>query len=94
MCLLLKSGARNDDSPPPGTDSMVSSLKIAVLPFADAGGDPQQQKMMQFMPLFMLFMFYSMPSALVLYWSVSQGLSIMQMLHSRRLTDRAEAARA
>ena len=59
-----------------------------------SGGDPQQQKMMQFMPLFMLFMFYSMPSALVLYWSVSQGLSIMQMLHSRRLTARSEAAHA
>ncbi len=55
-----------------------------------SGGDPQQQKMMQFMPIFMLFMFYSMPSALVLYWSVSQGVSIAQMLHSRRLTTKAE----
>ncbi|NQU39250.1 MAG: membrane protein insertase YidC [Lentisphaerae bacterium] len=55
-----------------------------------SGGDPQQQKMMQFMPLFMLFMFYSMPSALVLYWSVSQGFSIAQMLHSKRLTAKAE----
>ncbi|MBL7076497.1 MAG: membrane protein insertase YidC [Kiritimatiellae bacterium] len=56
-----------------------------------SGGDPQQQKMMMFMPFMMLFLFYSMPSALVLYWSVSQGVSIAQMLHSRRLTTKAEA---
>jgi YidC/Oxa1 family membrane protein insertase len=59
-----------------------------------SGGDPQQQKMMLFMPFMMLFLFYSMPSALVLYWSVSQGVSIVQMLHSRRLTAKAEAAHA
>ncbi len=59
-----------------------------------SGGDPQQQKMMAFMPFMMLFLFYSMPSALVLYWSVSQTVSIVQMLHSRRLTARAEAAHA
>jgi YidC/Oxa1 family membrane protein insertase len=59
-----------------------------------SGGDPQQQKMMMFMPFMMLFLFYSMPSALVLYWSVSQGVSIAQMLHSRRLTTKAEAAHA
>jgi len=59
-----------------------------------SGGDPQQQKMMAFMPFMMLFLFYSMPSALVLYWSVSQGVSIVQMLHSRRLTSKAEEAHA
>jgi YidC/Oxa1 family membrane protein insertase len=49
-----------------------------------AAGDPQQQKMMQFMPLMMLFMFYNMASALVLYWSVSQGLSILQLYLQQR----------
>ncbi|MCK5528795.1 MAG: membrane protein insertase YidC, partial [Kiritimatiellae bacterium] len=39
-------------------------------------GDAQQQKMMMFMPIVMLFIFYNMPSALVLYWSVSQGIAI------------------
>jgi len=48
-------------------------------------GDPAQQKMMMIMmPLMMLFMFYSMPSALCLYWTVSQVLSIVQMLMQRR----------
>ncbi len=48
-------------------------------------GDPQQQKMMMIMmPIMMLFMFYSFPSALSLYWTVSQVLSIVQMLMIRQ----------
>ncbi len=47
-------------------------------------GDPTQQKMMMIMmPGMMLFMFYSMPAALSLYWTVSQGISILQMLLQR-----------
>lgn len=47
-------------------------------------GDPQQQRMMMvMMPVMMLFMFYSFPSALALYWTVSQVLSIAQMLWIR-----------
>jgi YidC/Oxa1 family membrane protein insertase len=47
-------------------------------------GDPQQQKMMAFMPLMMLFFFYNMASALVLYWTVSQLLSILQLVLQQR----------
>ncbi len=44
-------------------------------------GDPQQQKMMAvMMPIMMLFFFYTMPSGLVLYWTTSQVLMIVQML--------------
>jgi YidC/Oxa1 family membrane protein insertase len=50
-----------------------------------SAGDPQQQKMMMIMmPIMMLFMFYSFPSALSLYWTVSQVLAIVQMLMMRR----------
>ena len=50
-----------------------------------AAGDPQQQKMMMIMmPCMMLFMFYGFPAALSLYWTVSQVLSIVQMLMMRR----------
>jgi YidC/Oxa1 family membrane protein insertase len=49
-----------------------------------SAGDPQQQKMMQFMPVMMLFIFYNMASALVLYWTVSQVLSIVQLLLQQR----------
>lgn len=48
-------------------------------------GDPAQKKMMTWMmPIMLLFMFYSMPSALCLYWTVSQALSILQMWHIQR----------
>lgn len=49
-----------------------------------SAGDPQQQKMMMIMPVVMLFIFYNMPSALVLYWSTSQCLSIGQLLLQQR----------
>ena len=47
-------------------------------------GDPQQQKIMQFMPLMMLIFFYTMPAGLVLYWTTNQCLMIGQMLIGRR----------
>lgn len=54
-----------------------------------SAGDQNQQKMMMvFMPIMMLFMFYNFASALSLYWTVSQILSIIQMWMMRR-----EAAR-
>jgi len=57
-------------------------------------GDAQQQKMMTvFMPVFMLFIMYSMPSALTLYWTTSQCLSIAQLLLQRRRTAGEEAAK-
>ncbi len=70
---------------------------LNILPFLMAGtmllqsrltpamGDPAQQKMMMWMmPAMMLFMFYQMPSALVLYWTVSQILAIVQLYWQRR----------
>ncbi|MBR0056578.1 MAG: membrane protein insertase YidC [Kiritimatiellae bacterium] len=50
-------------------------------------GDASQQRMMMFMmPAMMLVMFYTMPSALVLYWSVSQILAIVQLWRQRRFS--------
>lgn len=58
-------------------------------------GDPAQKKMMTWMmPIMLLFMFYSMPSALCLYWTVSQGLSILQMWQIQRSTAREQALAA
>ena len=58
------------------------ALQSALTPSA---GDRQQQKMMiVFMPLMMLFMFYNFPSALSLYWTLSQVMSIIQMWMIRR----------
>lgn len=57
--------------------AVTMALQSYLTPSA---GDPRQQRMMMvMMPLMMLFMFYSFPSALSLYWTVSQILAIVQM---------------
>ena len=53
--------------------------------------DPMQQKMMQWMPVFFTFFFLWFPSGLVLYWCVSNIITIVQMLIIFRGIDKAEA---
>ena len=48
--------------------------------------DPTQAKVMKFLPLIFLFMFASFPSGLVLYWSCSNILSIIQQLLIKKIT--------
>jgi YidC/Oxa1 family membrane protein insertase len=45
-----------------------------------AGVDPQQQKMMQFMPLMFGFMFYTAPAGLVLYWLTGNVVGVLQQM--------------
>jgi YidC/Oxa1 family membrane protein insertase len=45
-----------------------------------AGVDPNQQKMMMFMPLMFGFMFYSASAGLVLYWLTGNVVGIVQQL--------------
>ena len=53
--------------------------------FTPSTGDKNQQRMMMIvMPLMMLVMFYSFPSALSLYWFLSNLFSIVQMWLIRR----------
>ena len=53
--------------------------------FTPSSGDKAQQKMMMiFMPAMMLVMFYSFPSALSLYWFLSNIISVVQMWLIRR----------
>ena len=66
------------------------ALQSALTP--SSGDRSQQRMMMVFMPLMMLFMFYSFPSALSLYWTLSQVLSIWQMWLIRRQGERKNAA--
>jgi len=44
-----------------------------------SGVDPMQQKIMLLMPIMFLFFFYGTPSGLVLYWTVQNLFSILQM---------------
>jgi YidC/Oxa1 family membrane protein insertase len=49
------------------------------------GGDPVQQKMMQFMPLMFAGMLLWAPSGLVLYWTASNLWTIGQQVITNRL---------
>lgn len=46
--------------------------------------DPQQQKIMMMMPIVFLFITYTMPAGLLLYWTTSNLVSIYQTTHTRR----------
>ena len=43
------------------------------------GMDPGQQKLMRYMPLMMIALFYRMSAGLTLYWTVQNLLSILQL---------------
>ena len=58
------------------------ALQSALSP--TAGDRSQQRMMMVIMPIMMLVMFYSFPSALSLYWTLSQVISIGQMWWIRK----------
>ncbi|HEX29468.1 TPA: membrane protein insertase YidC [Candidatus Poribacteria bacterium] len=53
--------------------SMFYQQKIST-----ASTDPQQAKYMKYMPLIFTFIFFSLPSGLVLYWLTSNLLTILQ----------------
>ncbi len=44
-------------------------------------GDPIQQKIMLYMPLVFMFLFFQFPAGLTLYWTISNILSIAQQWH-------------
>ena len=62
--------------------AVTMALQSALTP--STGDKSQQRMMMVMMPLVMLVMFYSFPSALSLYWTLSQVFSIGQMWWIRK----------
>jgi YidC/Oxa1 family membrane protein insertase len=58
------------------------------------GGDPSQQKMMQFMPLMFGFMFYNLSSGLVLYYLTSNLVGVAQQLFFNRTSLASVAAQS
>jgi YidC/Oxa1 family membrane protein insertase len=62
-------------------------LQQKMTPSADA----QQSRMMMFMSIFFIWIFYAMPSALTLYMTVNQLLSILQTYMGKR-ADKAKVA--
>jgi YidC/Oxa1 family membrane protein insertase len=61
----------------------ISQLWQGQLTPPSPGMDPGQQKMMRFMPVLFIAMFYRMSAGLTLYWAVSNFLSIAQTLMTR-----------
>lgn len=62
--------------------AVTMALQSAITP--SAGDKAQQRLMMVFMPIMMLVMFYNFASALSLYWTLSQVMSIAQMWWIRK----------
>ena len=58
------------------------------------GGDPSQQKMMQFMPLMYGFFFWSASSGLVLYWLTGNLVGIAQQWFFNKTAPPVLAARS
>ena len=52
-----------------------------------SAGDPMQRKMMLFMPVVFTYLFLSFPSGLVLYWLVSNILSIAQQFLTNKMAN-------
>ncbi|MDJ1304794.1 MAG: membrane protein insertase YidC [Candidatus Midichloria sp.] len=77
--------------------SVPSFLMIGVLPILmaitmhmqqslnPAPADPTQARVMKYLPLIFLFVFASFPSGLVLYWTWSNILSIIQQIVIKRI---------
>jgi len=54
--------------------------------------DPQQQKIMMFMPIMFLFICYNMPAGLLLYMNTSNLVSISQTFYTKRRDEKRKAA--
>ena len=61
--------------------SMVWQQKLTP----QAASTPEQTQMMNFMPLIFGFLFYKMPSGLVLYWFVNNVLTIIHQIFIKRM---------
>ncbi|OVE73809.1 hypothetical protein BVX94_02785, partial [bacterium B17] len=70
---------------------LMSATMVWQQKLTPSSGDAQQKQMMIMMPAVMLVMFYNMASALVLYWTTSQILAIVQLLMKKDKDAPAEA---
>ena len=61
-------------------------LSQKLTPMTSPGSETMemQMKLMQFMPIIFTVMFWSLPSGLILYWTVSNILSVGQQLYINR----------
>ena len=64
---------------------VMAGSMIAMMKMTPQAGDPTQQKIMRFMPVMFFLFCYTYPSALALYWTTTNIISIIQTLIIRRL---------
>jgi YidC/Oxa1 family membrane protein insertase len=72
---------------------VVTSFALQKMTPAPAAGDPNQQKMMQFMPLMYLFFFWNASSGLVLYWLTGNMVGMAQQWFFNKTAAPVEARR-
>lgn len=66
------------------TPIIMGLTMVITQKMTPSSADPVQQKMMMLMPVVFTFMFLSFPSGLVLYWLVSNILTIAQQFYMNR----------
>lgn len=67
------------------TPIIMGATMMAQQWMTPSGGDPTQRKMMLIMPVVFTYLFISFPAGLVLYWMVSNILSIAQQVITNKL---------
>src|SRR5262249_12287122 len=73
---------------------VISQFVMQKMTPTTTGGDPNQQRMMQFMPLIFGFMFYNLSSGLVLYYLTSNLVGVAQQFFFNRTSLAAVAAQS
>jgi YidC/Oxa1 family membrane protein insertase len=64
-----------------GTNVAILPIIMAILTYFQQKAtikDPNQKMLIYFMPIFMLALFNSFPSGLVLYWTFSSAIQLVQ----------------
>lgn len=71
---------------------IMTALMVLQQRLTPSGGDSTQKKMMMAMPFVMLVFLYSLPAGLTLYWTVSNTVSIIQVLINKKMDSKEETA--
>jgi YidC/Oxa1 family membrane protein insertase len=68
---------------------LMAVTMFVSMQLTPSSGDPMQRRMFMLMPLMFIFMCYNFASALALYWTVQNIISIVQILINKRNTPTA-----
>ncbi len=71
---------------------LIMAVTQLAQPTMGASSDPRQQMMKYVMPIFLLVIFYGLPSGLVLYWTVNNVMTAIQQYMMNRSEKAGEEA--